>query len=220
MKRRNKSKVGAKLIFFNCISFVAILVFLSFLQQSMTPIINTLALSRAQNLATVTINDTVSEILCEETDFYSALIKTEYDENGNVSSLSTDSVGMNKLKSKISVSITQAIADIEETEISIALGTLTGNPLLTGRGPKIKLNLHLSCTCAIEVGNSFSYSGINQTLHKVMLYVTTHVYVVSVGKTLSADIFTTIPVAETVIIGNIPEIYAGKDDSLWQDLIN
>ena len=79
-----------------------------------------------------------------------------------------------------------------------------------------------SCSCCPPnlVRNSFEYTGINQTVHKVMLDIKTDVYVLSVGNTLTSQVFTSIPVSETVIIGQIPEIYAGKDDSMWQDLIN
>ena len=195
-----------------CFSYVA--------DRRMTPIINTLALSRAQNLATVIINDTVAEALGNDGYNFSRLINTQYDMEGKIASLSVDSVGMNRLKSLISVSITRAIGEIEQSRISIAAGTLTGSTLLTGRGPKITLNVHISCACSIEVRNSFEYTGINQTVHKVMLDITTDVYVLSVGNTLTSQVFTSIPVSETVIIGQIPEIYAGKDDSLWQDLIN
>lgn len=191
-----------------------------FFDMRMTPVINTLALSRAQNLATVIINNTVSELLAEDNGGFDELIEIEYDENGKIAALKSDSVQMNKLKSLISVRITKAIGEIEESRISIAAGTLTGSTFLTGRGPKIDLNVHISCSCSIEVRNTFNYSGINQTMHKAMLDVTTNVYVLSVGETLSSQVFTSIPVAETVIIGQIPEIYAGKDDSLWQDLIN
>lgn len=186
----------------------------------MTPIINTLALSRAQNLATVIINDTVADMLSDGTYSFSDIIDIQYDESGKISALTADSVSMNRLKSLISVSITRAIGEIEESRISIALGTLTGSTLLTGRGPKIDLNVHISCSCSIEVRNSFEYSGINQTFHKVMLDITTYVNVLSVGESLTSQVFTSIPVSETVIIGQIPEIYAGKDDALWQDLIN
>ena len=199
----------------------AVIISLCFIcDERMTPIVNTLALSRAQNLATVIINDTVAAALHDENYNFSQLIKTEYDDMGKIASLSVDSVGMNRLKSLISVSITKAIGEIEESRISIALGTLTGSSFLTGRGPKITLNVHISCACSIEVRNSFEYTGINQTVHKVMLDITTNVYVLSVGDTLTSQVFTSIPVSETVIIGQIPEIYAGKDDSLWQDLIN
>ncbi len=218
MKRSGKNKASA---FILLVIFTALTVTAYFFADSrMTPIINTLALTRAQNLATVIINDTVAEMLSEENSSFNDLVNIEYDADGKISSLSADSVGMNRLKSLISVSITKAIGEIEESKISIAAGTLTGSTLLTGRGPKIDLNVHISCSCSIEVRNSFSYSGINQTVHKVMLDITTYVYVLSVGDTLTSEVFTSIPVSETVIIGQIPEIYAGKDDSLWQDLIN
>ncbi len=218
MRRRKSYKLKAlSLILILCILAVSLsLVF----DKRMTPIINTLALSRAQNLATVIINDTVAEALGSDGYNFSRLIITEYDDSGKISALSVDSVGMNKLKSLISVSITRAIGDIEESRISIAAGTLTGSTFLTGRGPKITLNVHISCACSIEVRNSFEYTGINQTMHKVMLDITTDVYVLSVGNTLTSQVFTSIPVSETVIIGQIPEIYAGKDDTMWQDLIN
>lgn len=207
---------------FLCLIIMAVLLasvyFLA--DMRMTPIINTLALSRAQNLATVIINDTVADMLSDGTYSFSDIIDIQYDESGKISALTADSVSMNRLKSLISVSITRAIGEIEESRISIALGTLTGSTLLTGRGPKIDLNVHISCSCSIEVRNSFEYSGINQTFHKVMLDITTYVNVLSVGESLTSQVFTSIPVSETVIIGQIPEIYAGKDDALWQDLIN
>ena len=167
---------------FLCLIIMAVLLasvyFLA--DMRMTPIINTLALSRAQNLATVIINDTVADMLSDGTYSFSDIIDIQYDESGKISALTADSVSMNRLKSLISVSITRAIGEIEESRISIALGTLTGSTLLTGRGPKIDLNVHISCSCSIEVRNSFEYSGINQTFHKVMLDITTYVNFLSV----------------------------------------
>lgn len=216
--QRNKNK-GLLLLKLSVLSVLIIAVYF-FADTRMTPIVNTLALSRAKNLATVIINNTVAEMLSDNKNDFSGLIIEEYDESGKIAALSVNSVGMNRLKSLISVHITKAIGEIEESKINIALGTLTGSSFLTGRGPKITLNVHISCTCSIEVRNSFEYTGINQTVHKVMLDIKTDVYVLSVGNTLSSQIFTSIPISETVIIGQIPEIYAGKDDSLWQDLIN
>lgn len=217
---RKKSRRRYKEILCLLIAAVLIVAISYVADKRMTPIINTLALSRAQNLATVIINDTVADMLSDGTYSFSDLIDIQYDETGKISALTADSVGMNRLKSLISVSITEAIGDIEESRISIALGTLTGSTFLTGRGPKIDLNVHISCSCSIEVRNSFEYSGINQTFHKIMLDITTYVNVLSVGESLTSQVFTSIPISETVIIGQIPEIYAGKDDSLWQDLIN
>ena len=106
---------------------------------------------------------------------------------------------MNILKTVVSVKISEAVSSIEKTNISIPMGTLTGSTFMTGLGPPVNIRTSLSCSCEIEVKNSFEYSGINQTLHKAMLDVTTNVYVLSVGETLSSQVFTSIPVAETVI---------------------
>ncbi len=215
-KKKSKKSSAVKLFILTALFIAGYL----FFDARITPIINTLALSRAQNLATVIINDTVAEMLSNNKNDFTGLITEEYDKSGKISALSVNSVAMNRLKSLISVHITKAIGEIEESKINIALGTLTGSSLLTGRGPKIQLNVHISCACSMEVRNSFEYTGINQTVHKVMLDIKTDVYVLSVGNNLSSQVFTSIPVSETVIIGQIPEIYAGKDDSLWQDLIN
>ena len=216
--RRNKKKAYALVMLFVIAVLIVAVYFIADIR--MTPVVNTLALSRAQNLATVIINDAVAEILSDNKNDFSGLIVEEYDDSGKIAALSVNSVGMNRLKSLISVHITRAIGEIEESKINIALGTLTGSSLLTGRGPRITLNVHISCASSIEVRNSFEYTGINQTVHKVMLDIKTDVYVLSAGNTLTSQFFTSIPVSETVIIGQIPEIYAGKDDSLWQDLIN
>ncbi len=218
MRKKKRSTYKEILCLLVAVIFIAAVYIVA--DKRMTPIINTLALSRAQNLATVIINDTVADMMSDGAYSFSELINIQYDESGKISALTADSVGMNRLKSLVSVSITKAIGEIEESRLSIAIGTLTGSTLLTGRGPKIDLNVHISCSCSIEVRNSFEYSGINQTLHKVMLDITTYVNVLSVGESLTSEVFTSIPISETVIIGQIPEIYAGKDDALWQDLIN
>lgn len=61
--RRNKSKTAALIKLFVMAVLIIAVYFLA--DTRMTPIVNTLALSRAQNLATVIINDTVAEMLSD-----------------------------------------------------------------------------------------------------------------------------------------------------------
>lgn len=198
-----------------CILTSAVFMF----QKNMKPIVRTFALTKANNLTTVTVNNTINSILSSGEIHYNDLVDIEYDSQGKISAVKTDSIAMNMLKTVVSVNISEALGGIEETSISIPVGTLTGSSFLTGLGPSVKMRTSLSCSCSIEVKNSFEYSGINQTLHKILLEVTAFVYVISMGEAVSTQVFTAIPVAQTVIIGEIPEIYAGADDTLWQDLI-
>ena len=218
MKKRNKK--FKKTAFFLLIAAAVLITGTVFFESRMTTLVKTLAISRAGNIATVVINKTVAGMLSENVEIYNDLVKIEYDSNGKISAVKTDSIHMNMIKTNVSVNIAKAVSEIQESKISIAAGTLTGSTLLTGKGPKINLGISLSCSCNIEVKNSFEYSGINQTLHKVILEINTTVYVITMGSTQSTSVVTNIPIAETIIIGEIPEIYAGREDTLWQDLIN
>ena len=55
--------------------------------------------------------------------------------------------------------------------------------------------------------HSFEQAGINQTLHRVMLDVSVTVYLLIPGETLSTQVDSEICVAETVIVGQVPETY-------------
>lgn len=219
MRRKRKPKSRAALFLFLvcivCIIGITVFIF----QESMKPIVKTFALTKANNITTVTVNNTINEILRSGDFHYDDLVSIEYDSQGKISAVKTDSIAMNILKTVVSVKISEAVSSIEKTNISIPMGTLTGSTFMTGLGPPVNIRTSLSCSCEIEVKNSFEYSGINQTLHKILLEVTAYVYVITMGDAVSTQVFTAIPVAQTVIIGDIPEIYAGADDTLWQDLI-
>ena len=219
MRNRQKTMRSFRLFLFLFATVCIIGVSFFLFQKSMKPIVKTFALTKANNLTTVTVNNTINEILSSGDFHYDDLVSIEYDSQGKISAVKTDSIAMNMLKTVVSVKISEAVSSIEKTSLSIPMGTLTGSAFMTGLGPEINIRTSLSCSCAIEVKNSFEYSGINQTLHKILLEVTAFVYVIAMGESVSTQVFTAIPVAQTVIIGDIPEIYAGADDTLWQDLI-
>ena len=80
--RRNRRN-GAAFIKLLIVAVLFIAVYF-FADTRMTPIVNTLALSRAQNLATVIINDTVAAMLSDNKNDFSGLIIEEYDGNGTL----------------------------------------------------------------------------------------------------------------------------------------
>ena len=60
--------------------------------------------------------------------------------------------------------------------------------------------------------NDFSAAGINQTRHQIRLNVSVQVLVVIPGRELTAPVNTTVVIAETVIVGKVPELYASMDE--------
>jgi hypothetical protein len=58
-----------------------------------------------------------------------------------------------------------------------------------------------------EFKNSFEATGINQTRHRIIIEANVTVGVLIPGEKTSANIKTDITVAETVIVGSVPDSY-------------
>ena len=61
------------------------------------------------------------------------------------------------------------------------------------------------------MSNLFTDAGINQTSHKVMLDVNATIKVLVPFSSVTEDITTSICIAETVIVGSVPEAYTKVD---------
>lgn len=55
--------------------------------------------------------------------------------------------------------------------------------------------------------SQFSDAGINQTRHQILLEVTVSVDILLPGGDLPAEISAQVPVAETIIVGSVPDTY-------------
>ena len=90
--------------------------------------------------------------------------------------------------------------------------------ILAGIGPEIPIKIVPLSSFETEYRTEFTSSGINQTRHKVYIKVKCDVNVLS---NISSDIQTIdieIPIAETILIGNVPSTYfeLGKQTSTSQ----
>jgi sporulation protein YunB len=94
-----------------------------------------------------------------------------------------------------------------EQRISIPLGNLTGLKLLSGKGPKIKVEVLPVRSVVAEVSSAFSESGINQSWHKIILNVKTNFGVMVLSRSISCNVSDSIVLADTVIVGNVPDAY-------------
>ena len=56
--------------------------------------------------------------------------------------------------------------------------------------------------------SEFSAAGINQTRHRVILNVTTDVYVIMNGNNTSTQVENSFIIAETVLLGTVPLAYS------------
>lgn len=173
------------------------------------PLVKTFSQAAAKRVCVEAINTAVAETLTKEADVYSELVNITKDASGTITSIQSNSLEMNRLKAELSLAIEKKITSVEAREINIPLGTIIGGELLSGRGPKIKIIIDLAGNVFTQMSSIFESAGINQTHHKIMLNVKCDIYIIMPGFTTSSSLNTDFCIAETVIVGKVPETYAG-----------
>lgn len=202
-KRR---KTGIALIF----TAVLLLVSLLLLEIRIVPLVRNAAKIASVNLAEKAINEAVEEVLSEEGVTYENIANITYNSQGEITSLSIDPIKINTLKSKISLRIAKKISGIDNKEISLPLGTILGMELFAGRGPNLKFYTSLSGNAITDFSSKFESAGINQTRHQIMIDVTSDIYIISSkGSAGKITVSTSVCAAETLIVGEVPQFYAG-----------
>lgn len=210
-----------KLRQFKIIAFVmAIVVGVFWLDSRIRPIICMITTNQAKLSATRSINNAVIHVISEEDVVYNSIVNIQKDEIGEVSSLETDMIVMNRLKSLITNKVSeQLILDASNT-VRVPIGTLLGGQILSGRGPIVEFKVLPVGYVQTETYNNFQSAGINQTLHQIMLKVTASVTAVIPAYTVTTDVTTNLCIAQTIIVGKVPtaftDINGEKSDLIGQ----
>lgn len=176
------------------------------------PMIETYASNQASKRVTQIVSQSVYEELSENSMNYGDFVKLTYGENGIVTSLQTDIVEINQLQSSLTRRIIAHVMEFNNQTIYISFGAIVGGPLFSGRGPNIEIKLIPSNFIETRIKNEFSSAGINQTRHRILLGINLTVTTVMPGYRSTANINTNMVLAETVIVGAVPEAFTYVSD--------
>ena len=196
---------------FKLISLMLVfLIVLVVLDTKARPIIKTVAVNRAQNVATNIISDAVGSFIGNEKISYSDLSEFVYDSQNKICAVNINLENANRLESKVSDKIAEELSKAERTKFSIPIGSILGGNFLSGRGPKISFYMSLAGRCNSGVTSEFSEAGINQTRHRIIMKITTHVNVIMNGNNTSTVDENSVIIAETVLLGTVPLAYSAQ----------
>lgn len=101
-------------------------------------------------------------------------------------------------------------------------GSFTGFKLLSGKGPGVPITISSIGNVETDLRSEFSAQGINQTLHRVYLYVECEISILTPFENITEKIKNQVLIAENVIVGRIPNTYYnlnGFDNSNCMDII-
>ena len=96
---------------------------------------------------------------------------------------------------------------MDSTDLGIPLGSLILPEFLSGKGPDIPIQILSIRNSDASFSNNFSEAGINQTLQQLTMHVQVDVTVLVLGETRSFTVSSEVVVAETIIVGQVPQTY-------------
>ncbi len=196
-----------KLLFFLSALALSILVIALVAASHLKPILTSLATVRVANTVTRIVNAAVNETVYAGGVDYDSLMALEKDNEGRIVAVKSNMAEFNRLQSAILVNVLERMSEVDTRELAIPVGTLTGSPLLAGRGPAIRVRMQSVGTPSAHFENAFTDAGINQTRHRIMLVVDVSVGILLPGFSTGTRVSNSFNVAETVIVGTVPESY-------------
>ena len=166
-----------------------------------------LARTQVMNVTSDLINDAIDRQIEEGAIAYDRMVYFEKDLDGRITALKTNMGLVNRLKTDTLNRINDEIMALDSDHIGIPLGSLFLPELLAGKGPRINVRVLSIRNSEADFESRFSEAGINQTLHQLTLLVSVDVAVLVLGKTEHFTVESEVVVAETVIVGTVPDTY-------------
>ena len=170
-------------------------------------IIQDLAQTQVKNTTSDMTNDAIAKQIADGVIQYDRIVYFEKDLDGRITALKTNMSEINRLKTDILNIINDEILALDTSDLGIPLGSLFFPEFFSGKGPVIPVHILSIRNSDANFSSSFSQAGINQTLHQLTMVVSVDVAVLVLGETSSFTINSEVVVAQTVIVGDVPNTF-------------
>lgn len=204
------------------VAIVVIIVFIIYgfiiVDRNIRPTIMAISQVKAKMVATQAINDAVKEKIGKEIQ-YRDLIFLKYDNEGKLRLMQANTILMTNIASDVALAVQDEIRQIGIKQVKIPLGNAIDSQILSQYGPKINMEMVPQGSVTVDFATEFEESGINQTIHRVFLIIKADVRIIVPLASDTASITTTIPIAETVIVGEVPESYISVPEDEFLNVV-
>ena len=191
------------LVFLLALSIALFVVFRSRYRE----IIGQLAETQVKNTTSDLTNDAIAKQIADGIIQYDRIVFFEKDLEGRITALKTNMSEVNRLKTDILNIINDEILALDTSDIGIPMGSLFLPELLSGKGPVIPVHILSIRNSDAVFSSNFVQAGINQTLHQLIMLVSVDVAILVLGQTGTFTVNSEVVVAETVIVGDVPNTF-------------
>lgn len=203
--RKSKRRASlASRLFLSALLLLAVTLFLKWAFDKSEPLLIPLAEREFTALVTETVYDATRDMALD------TVVTAHYSKDGSITHLYTDTAKLNDCTLLILETLEEVLGD-EDLKIAIPIGDIVGEAISLGQGPDILAELNQYRSVDAFIRSSFEGAGINQTLHRLTLELKVEAVVLMPGMNahpVSASL--SLPIAETLVVGDIPEAYIVK----------
>lgn len=204
---RRNIKVPRILIILVVLALLAIYLF-QIVDRNLRPTIIQIAQSRAHLIATETMNNALYEKVLKNTD-YEDLMTIHKDSQQRITMMQANTIKVSRIVSEANLVIKESLKNLKDETFKIPFGQALGSPLLAHYGPDIRVKIVPVGTVKVGFVDRFQEAGINQVRHILYLNIETSVKIVVPLVTENVVVNSQVPIAETIIIGEVPSTYLG-----------
>lgn len=203
MAKNRKFKRFKILLVFICLFAVATLIYF---QRNVTRVLISISEATIRSITTVAVNDAIYYTLNDALR-YEDLITIDRDEAGNVMSITTDSLKINRIARDTAYLSQENLNKMSAEGIMVPIGALTGIEALAGFGQKINIKIIPISNVECRFVSKFLEAGINQTLHSLYLEIVSDISIIMPSKSTNLASTIEVLICESVITGKIPDTY-------------
>ncbi len=204
-----KSKKRKLLIVFGVLALLVLGGYV-FINANLRPALLGLAEARVRSIAANAMNEAILDTF-QDDDIYNSLVDI-HETGSSVYLLQANSGKINALASICAQAAQDHISSLGEQGVSIAIGTITGIPLLAGRGPRLTVSFTPVGSVHTSFESEFRSAGINQTLHRINLHMDASVRIILPGISHTVNVTGEATIAESIIVGGVPNAYTNVED--------
>lgn len=165
---------------------------------------------KGQQMMTELFSDKVDEKLTEMNLTYDKLMNISYSQSGEVQSLNTDVIAVNKLKNEVTSELSEILNDEYEYILKIPVGSVFDSEFISGLGWEMEFNNIVTGDVKSDFRSEFETGGINQTIHRLYIDIKGSLLIIAGGEQEPIELTVSVLVGETVLVGGVPQIMRGN----------
>ena len=166
-----------------------------------------LAQAQVVNATSDLINDAIDKQIEAGDIQYDRIVYFEKDLNGEITALKTNMSEVNRLKTNTLMIINDEILALDQSDLGVPIGSIFLPEFFSGKGITIPVQIMAIRNSDAYFESHFTQAGINQTLHRLNMCVLVDVSILVLGRSATFTVSSEVVVAETVVIGDVPNTF-------------